>query len=187
LDNRADFLVYLITDVMGAGAACELPPDERLAIQLRDRAAGGAALFAAAARLCKAGHRVYVNDRVDVALAAGCEGVHLPLGGLAASDARVLGRLRIGVSTHAPSEVADAHAAGADFCVLGPIFATPGKAPPLGTRALTEAAGGGLPVYALGGVDVANARACLGAGARGVAAIRAGAELARALAAGGLA
>ncbi|HJZ88284.1 MAG TPA: thiamine phosphate synthase [Polyangia bacterium] len=183
--NKAPFLVYVITELEGADAAGALAPSEQWAIQLRDREASGAALLAAAERLARAGHRVYVNDRVDVALAAGCEGVQLGGSSVEVADARALGgpELGVGVSIHAPAEAAAARAAGADFCVLAPIFASPGKGPPLGLGALAEAARAGLPVYALGGVDESNAAACLHAGAAGVAAIRAGLVLARLFAA----
>jgi thiamine-phosphate pyrophosphorylase len=90
-------------------------------------------------------------------------------------------KLRVGVSAHSVFDVTRARADGADFCVLGPIFDSPGKGPPIGMSPLAEAAKKGIPVYALGGVSPSNARACLEAGAQGVAAIRAGAALAEAL------
>ena len=178
------FRVYVIADLGRLPALEDLGPRPRVAIQLRDREASGAALFAAARRLVEGGHRVYVNDRLDVALAAGCEGVHLGGGSLTVAEARTLGdgALRVGCSTHSVAEVAAAREQGADFCALSPIFATPGKGPPVGLETLREASGLGLPVYALGGVDGGNAAACLAAGAHGVAAIRAGLELAQALA-----
>ena len=152
-------------------------PHPQLAIQLRDKTAGGARLFAAAREWVTRGYRLYVNDRADVALAAGAEGVHLPGGGLAPAEVRALGRLKIGMSIHSASEVTNE----VDFCVLSPIFESPGKAAPIGIAAITQAAAHGVSIVALGGVDASNARACLDAGAAGVAAIRAGAELARTL------
>ncbi|MGN6593329.1 MAG: thiamine phosphate synthase [Terriglobales bacterium] len=121
------------------------------------------------------GARLLLNERWDIALEAGLEGVHLPAA--AAAPARVRRQVPrgfvIGVSCHAPAEVAAAE--GADFAVLGPIFATPSKAaygPPLGLEALREAARQQLPILALGGVTADNAAACLAAGAAGVAGIR---------------
>jgi len=153
-------------------------PHPQLAIQVRDKAASGRQLYDMTREWVMRGYRVYVNDRVDVALAAGAEGVQLPHGGLSPAEVCALGsRLKIGMSIHSAGEVTDA----ADFCVLAPIFDSPGKGTPIGTAALREAAARGVPILALGGVDASNARACLSAGATGVAAIRAGAELARVL------
>jgi thiamine-phosphate pyrophosphorylase len=170
--------VYCIVDCSAGASGTGLRgPHPELAIQIRDKSATGAAVYAAARGWVARGYRVYVNDRADVALAAGAEGVQLPRGGLSPAQVRALGPLRVGVSIHAPAEVRD----DADFCVLSPIFASPGKGAPLGTEPLRAAAGHGVPVLALGGVCAANASACLAAGAAGVAAIRAGAELAREL------
>src|SRR5205085_4034186 len=123
---------------------------------------GGAEL----ARLCRAllpacrerGSKLLVNDRADVALATGADGVHLPAGGLPAAEARkLLGpRALIGASCHSLAEVRAASAGGADFAVFGPVWATPGKGPPLGLQALAEAARADLPLFALGGVDAGN-------------------------------
>jgi thiamine-phosphate pyrophosphorylase len=164
--------------VPGPRGAFAIPaPHPQLAIQVRDKTAGGAKLFAAARAWVERGYRVYVNDRADVALAVGAEGVHLPGGGLSPQDVRALGPLKIGMSIHSAQEVT----AAVDFCVLSPIFESPGKGRPIGVAAIAEAAKRGVPILALGGVDASNARACLDAGAAGVAAIRAGAELARML------
>src|SRR5262245_39727162 len=153
-------------------------PHPELAIQVRDKSVGGAALYATARAWVAGGYRVYVNDRADVALAAGAEGVQLPGGGLSPAEVRAIGpQLKIGMSIHSAKEVTDA----ADFCVLSPIFDSPGKGAPIGTAAIRVAAARGVPILALGGVDASNARECLAAGAMGVAAIRAGAELARVL------
>jgi thiamine-phosphate pyrophosphorylase len=153
-------------------------PHPELAIQVRDKAATGRQLYDTACGWVRRGYRVYVNDRADVALAAGAEGVQLPGSGLSPAEVRAIGpQLKIGMSIHSAKEVTEA----ADFCVLSPIFESPGKGAPIGTAAIREAAARGVPILALGGVDVANARECLAAGATGVAAIRAGAELARVL------
>jgi thiamine-phosphate pyrophosphorylase len=197
--SSGPFRVYLITNLAGLPEAATLPPDRALAIQLRDAGASGRALYAAAAALRARGHRVYINDRLDVALAAGCEGIHLGGSSLRVEEARRLAgelpcaqgermpreraeRLRVGVSTHDIEDVEAARVAGADFAVFGPVYTTPGKGPPVGLASLQAAAALGLPLYALGGVDLERAQACLAAGAVGVAAIRAGCALARALA-----
>jgi thiamine-phosphate pyrophosphorylase len=120
------------------------------------------------------GAPVVVNDRVDVALAAGARGVHLPENGFSVADARRLlpaGAL-VGASVH---DVDGARArADADYLVLGPIWDTPGKTA-CGIDVLAEAARVvQTPIFAIGGIDGAErARAARAAGAHGVAAIRA--------------
>ena len=110
-----------------------------------------------------------VNDRADVALAAGADGVHLPSKGLAPADARALGLRVVGQSVHTAREAA---ASAADFVVFAPVFDTPGKTAQ-GVERLREACRATpLPVFALGGVDPSNAARCIDAGARGVACIR---------------
>ncbi len=132
--------------------------------------------------------RLLINSRSDVAIASGAHGVHLTSTDIYAGDARALWRERqpvIGVSCHSTGDVRMAEAQGADFAVLAPIFGKAGG-PGIGLTALAEATGVvpppahtesaprplRFPVLALGGVTLANARACLAAGAAGVAGIR---------------
>ena len=126
----------------------------------------------------KCAARLLVNERLDVALACGADGVHLPADSLPVAVVRRAapeGWL-VGVSCHSPEEVEAAAREGASFAVLGPIFSTPGKLSPLGLEPLRQACGrlaaGGFPVLALGGVNLENAGGCLEAGAAGIAAIR---------------
>ena len=115
--------------------------------------------------------RILVNDRLDVALAAGIDGVHLPGNGLPAERVRPLVSL-LGVSTHTIEEAIAAETARADFIVFGPVFDTPGKQA-IGLdalRAVTSVVR--IPVLAIGGVHIGNARFVMDAGARGFAAIR---------------
>ncbi len=118
--------------------------------------------------------KILLNERFDLALAAGLDGVHLPNSSLPPARVRPLvpPSFLIGLSCHAPAEVAAAH--GADFCVLGPIFPTPSKAAasPLGLPALATACRTHCPVLALGGVAWTNAADCLAQGAVGIAGIR---------------
>ena len=111
-----------------------------------------------------------VNDRADVALAAGADGVHLPARGLAVRDARALGFAVVGMSVHTAEEAARSEA---DFCLFAPVFDSPGKSAQ-GVEKLAEACRATrVPVFALGGIDPGNAARCLDAGARGVACLRA--------------
>jgi len=140
------------------------------------------------------GTRLLINSRVDVAIAAGCDGVHLRSNDIAASEARGIwakstGRTdcTIGVSCHSINDVLSAEGHGADFVVYGPVFGKQGSAePPVGLESLRKVAvrgvpldkrveagqSLGMPVLALGGVSLGNARACVEAGASGIAGIR---------------
>jgi thiamine-phosphate pyrophosphorylase len=119
-----------------------------------------------------------INDRIDVAIAVGADGVHLPASSFSVEDARnLLGPNRIiGVSTHSPEEAAAAGRAGADFVVFGPVFETPSKqayGPPVGLDRLSETVRAtSLPVLAIGGVTVERVEEILTCGAGGVAVIR---------------
>jgi thiamine-phosphate pyrophosphorylase len=147
-------------------------------VQVREKHLEGGALYRLVCEVVAIarprGARVLVNDRLDVALAAGADGVHLPEHGMSIVDARGLGAMLVSVARH--SVEGAVAAVGADLVVLGPIWATPGKGPPLGPGALT-AARAALPssvtLVAIGGIDsdgrAAEARA---AGADAVAGIR---------------
>jgi thiamine-phosphate pyrophosphorylase len=153
-----------------------------VAVHLREKALPGASLLALArslAEVCHAhGQLLLVNERVDVALASGADGAHLPVDAVGPAAARrLLGpSALIGVSCHTAAEVARAAAGGADYATFGPVWATPSKArygAPVGLDRLREANGLGLPLVALGGVEPALARQAFRAGAAGVAVIRA--------------
>lgn len=120
---------------------------------------------------------VLVNGRMDVALAAGADGCHLPADGvpLAALRRRFGDRVLLGRSTHHVEEVEHAAREGADYVTFGPVYHTPSKArygPPRGLEELARAAGAGIPVYALGGVTLSRFAELAAAGASGVAGIR---------------
>ncbi len=122
--------------------------------------------------------RVMVNDRLDVALAAKADGVHLGSRSMPAEVARRLAPegFLIGISCHSLTEALSAEAAGADYILLGPIFETPSKlpyGPPLGIATLHEVtAQVTIPVIALGGIDAARVHMCRENGAAGIAGIR---------------
>ncbi|MDP9112675.1 MAG: thiamine phosphate synthase [Acidobacteriota bacterium] len=121
--------------------------------------------------------KILVNSRVDVALAAGANGVHLPGGSPVPRRWRACSPqgFLIGVSCHALDEVRTAEQEGADYVVFGPVFAPLSKLTrlePRGMDALAKAARAvRIPVLALGGITRENAQDCMRAGAAGVAAI----------------
>jgi thiamine-phosphate pyrophosphorylase len=123
-----------------------------------------------------AGVRLFVNDRIDVALAVGADGVHLGGASLPPADARAIApALALAISAHRIDELR-AVAGQVAFAVLGPIYATPSKrryGPPVGLSVLDAAARVGLPLVAIGGIDSERVDDVLRAGAYGVACIRA--------------
>ena len=161
-------LIAVVTAALDAG----LP-----AVQLRDKDLPGRQLFALAEQLraatTRTGALLFVNDRIDVALAVGADGVHLGGTSVPVAVARTLvgpGGL-IGVSTHTAGELRAL--LGADFAFYGPVYATPGKTA-VGPAALAAAVGAAaLPVLAIGGITARELPAVRRAGAHGVAVIRA--------------
>jgi len=122
--------------------------------------------------------RVLVNDRTDVAVGAGADGVHLTTQSLdAAMIRKTFGKeVLIGSSTHSLAEARFAQEQGADFIVFGPVFETQSKksfGPPAGLEKFADVARElrDFPVLALGGISVANAQDCFAAGAQGIAGI----------------
>jgi thiamine-phosphate pyrophosphorylase len=170
--------LYLITPPEGdpapaVRAALAALPRGAAGVQLRQHLPARALLERARAlkEFCtKFEAPLLVNDRADVALASGADGVHLPAHGLSARDARALGLRLVGESVHSPEEAARSEA---DFCVFAPVFDTPGKTAQGVERLAETCRATRLPVFALGGVDPGNASRCIDAGARGAACIRA--------------
>ena len=125
------------------------------------------------------GAKLFINDRVDVAVAVNGDGVHLGHQSMPVEAVRrVVGsNMLIGVSTHNLAEAKAAEAGGADFITFGPIFETPSKAKlgfPVGLGILKDLKNElNIPFYALGGIKSGNIKQVLGAGASGVAMISA--------------
>ncbi len=184
--GRIDFDLYLITDRHHTGGRPLLEVLSRafeagvMAIQIREKDLGGRELLSLASSIRSSipGARLFVNDRVDVALAASADGVHLGQQGIPVRAVRERFRdILIGASTHSLDEALRAEEEGADFVTFGPVFYTPSKVPygpPLGVERLkkvTERVG--IPVFAIGGIKRENVKEVIDAGAHGVALISA--------------
>lgn len=152
-------------------------------IQLRDKDLSGRDLYALAREMASLVHasraRFIVNDRLDIALAAGADGVHLGQYDLPVAAARSLSppSFIIGVSVGSVEEALAAERDGANYIALSPVFSTPTKddaGPGHGLEVLREIkAAVKLPVIAIGGVNAGNVTEVVGAGADGVAVISA--------------
>ena len=144
-------------------------------IQLREKDLPARALFDLMQTALPS--RIIVNSRVDVALATGARGAHLPSGSPPPSIWRriVPADFLIGVSCHTVDEVRAAQEEGASYVVFGPVFAPLSKTSDLAPRGLDQLARAAesvrIPVLALGGVTHANAQDCVAAGAAGIAGI----------------
>ena len=155
-------------------------------VQIREHEMTARELLAlATAAIDAAGSRaqILVNDRLDVALAAGAAGVHLrgssippdrAVSWLRAGNARP--EFLVGVSCHRLEDVRQAEAAGASYVFFGPVFRTPSKkefGPPQGLARLSEVCRSArIPVIAIGGLSGERGVECVRAGASGIAAIR---------------
>jgi len=163
------------------GAIARAVPPGTVAFQVREKDLDGGPLLRLVREVIEvarpAGAPVWVNDRLDLALIAGADGVQLPEDGLAIEDARAIAKraLALGASRHAEATALAAAAAGAEVVQLGPIFATPGKTPigtaPLAIRTRMPRT---TALVAVGGIDSPErAREAVRAGADAVAVIRA--------------
>ena len=152
-------------------------------IQIREKFITAGQVFelaSKAAELTKnSATKLLVNDRADIALAAGADGVHLPANSLPAAVVRrnFPENFIIGVSAHSPEEIEKAASAKADFATFSPVFATASKAQygaPQGIAKLREVSETfpEFPIIALGGINESNFAEALKAGAKGIAAIR---------------
>lgn len=185
--GQIDFRLYLITDrrvtsdikwtieeAMKAGVR---------AVQIREKDLSAKELVILTRDLHNITRRyhakLFINDRVDIALALNLDGVHLGSEGLPPDVVERLsgGRLLIGASTHSLDEAIEAESRGADFITFGPIYKTPSKlryGEPLGIKALKEVIKRiRIPVFAIGGINIKNISEVIDAGAYGVALISA--------------
>jgi len=170
--------VQQILQLVEAGVAARVP-----LFQIREKTLSGRALYELTAHAVEitrgSDTRLLVNDRSDIARAAGADGVHLTSQSLPAAILRATygPDFLIGVSTHSLDEARAAQAGGADFVVFGPVFETESKrefGEPQRLNKLEQVTSElrDFPVVAIGGITLDNVRACFDAGARGVAAIR---------------
>ena len=183
------FDLYLITDrTLTRGRDLCAVVEQSLnggarAIQLREKDLGGKELFELADKisvLCQRYNaQLFINERIDVALAVDAAGVQLGKTSLAIDTARALlgAGKSIGYSAHSLEEAKMAERLGADFVLFGPVHMTPSKAAfgaPQGLAALKETVAKlGVPVYAIGGIKYENLPQTMGTGVRGVALISA--------------
>ncbi len=184
-----DLSVYLVTDreLCGTRGVVETVRQSIAAgatmVQLRDPVAKTRSLVeqarALVALLRPAGIPFIVNDRVDVAMAAGADGVHLGQSDMSVADARGLmgpGPL-LGLSITALADLATSDLAGVDYLGVGPVFTTATKAdaaPAMGLDGLAAVrAASDLPIVAIGGIDHTNTAEVIAAGADGVAVVSA--------------
>ncbi len=156
-------------------------------IREKDLAGGDCATLTRAALQASSGGgtRLLVNDRLDIALTELAGGVHVAENSLPVSESRRLinayrgnlpSQFLVGVSCHSLASALAAAESGADYLIFGPIFPTPSKAafgPALGLLQLSHVCRAvKIPVLAIGGITLQNAKTCVDSGAAGIAAIR---------------
>jgi thiamine-phosphate pyrophosphorylase len=182
LDRLAGARLYLICDERSDAFLEHALRGGVDIVQLRIKDADDDRITAAArryARVCRdAGALLIVNDRPDLAVAAGADGAHVGQDDIAVSEAReIVGeQLIVGLSTHSRAQVDAAASAGVNYIGVGPVHATPTKPglPAVGLDLVSYAARhSALPFFAIGGIDPANVVAVRTAGAWRVGVVRA--------------
>lgn len=184
-----DYGLYLVTDrFLAAERSIEEVVRGSIAggvtiVQLREKIAGTREFLNQAFALRKvtkeSGIPLIINDRVDIALACGADGVHLGQEDMACTLARPLvgNQMIIGVTVNTPDEAVEAQAAGADYLGAGPVFATSTKTDssvPIGLAGLREICQVvSIPVVGIGGINAVNAREVIRCGAEGIAVVSA--------------
>ena len=187
--ERIDYALYLVTDrSLAKGRAMAEIVREAVAggatcVQLREKDCGTREFLEEARALKEilkgTGVPLIVNDRVDVALAAGADGVHVGQGDMPIGDVRRLAPKGwiVGVSAESTEDAVRAEREGADYVGASPVFATATKADhaaPLGLEGLRRMrAATTIPIVAIGGIHAGNAREVVRAGADGLAAVSA--------------
>ena len=185
-----DFRLYLITDrkLLASYEALTAAVEESLkggarAVQLREKDVGTRELLGMAYSLREITERykarLFINGRVDIAMAVGADGVHLGISDIPVHAARKAAGndMLIGASAHSVTEAKRAEQEGADFVTFGPVYETPSKlqyGKPVGVQAIERVKEEvSIPVFAIGGVNRERVGEALKAGAYGVAIISA--------------
>ena len=171
-------VTMLVTDRRLAGGEGPAALDRLIEIVERAAAAGVSLVQRILRAASGTATRVVVNDRIDIALASGSDGVHLPADGIPPADARRLlsPASLVGRSVHSAREAAEiTKSGGCDYLLYGTVFATASKPaghPVAGPEGLAAACSAtGLPVLAIGGISPARFPAIAASGAAGLAAI----------------
>lgn len=185
-DLVADVRLYLVTDASDkrdyAAFLAEVIEAGVGMVQLRDRALTDKELIAVArvfAQACRDNGALFiVNDRVDIALLSGADGVHVGQDDAQPDDVRKItgADFIIGLSTHTPDQIDAANKTSADYIGVGPIFETPTKPgrPAVGLDLVRYAARAAQkPFFAIGGIDSSNAASVVDAGAQSISVLRA--------------
>ena len=186
--STVDFNLYLVADPTQVKKDFLKSVEQAIdggvkAIQFRGKSLPAKELLKIGAKLrlltSKRSVKLFINDRLDVAMALDADGVHLGQSGFTAGLARKLttNRFIIGVSAHSLKEAKKAEEEGVDFITFGPIFATPSKlvyGPPVGLKRLLNVTKRiKIPVFAIGGVTIERVNDVIEKGACGVAVISA--------------
>lgn len=187
-DELIDFKLYLITErkLVTRYSSLVTAVEEALksgvkAVQLREKDLGTRELLDMAYTMReitdKYRAKLFINDRVDIALSVEADGIHLGQKSMPAYAVRriVKDKFMIGVSAHSIEEAKQAEKGGADFITLGPVYQTPSKlkyGQPLGVDIIRKAKDEiSIPVFAIGGIKKDRIKEVLDAGADGVALI----------------
>lgn len=183
----SNFRLYAITDLKTEDGGILAKVDQALRggadiIQLRSKSLSDQALLRLASKMLPLVHKYrklfFLNDRVDLVLASGADGVHLGQDDLGYTAARrILGPLRlIGRSTHSLAQAVKAASEGHDYIGVGPVFRTPTKPDyqPVGLKLIRQVSGQiRIPFVAIGGIDETNVDQVIRSGAKSVAVVRA--------------